>query len=320
MKLICITPVDQIAYFKEKLINNFETSFLINASKNDLKNYLLKEKSEIVFTNPNQQSFILDKNILDNTSIKIICTASTGLNHIDIEYCLRKNIKVISITREIETLRKITSTAELAFCLLLSSVRNLIVSNDSVRKGNWSWEPFIGRQINSLNIGIVGYGRLGTMFANYSKSFGAKIFVYDPYIDFIDGHNRSQTLEDIFKVCDAVSLHVHASKETHHMINEKVLKLSKEGLILINTSRGEIVNEKDIRQFLENGKIKHYACDVLENEFSEKVTSSLFGLSKEKVTFTPHIGGSTIDAQKIAYNKVLEILIEETRGINEHNS
>lgn len=311
MKLACITPVSQIKDFDNLLKDNFDTYFLERSSKEEVRNLLLKEDCDIIFTNPNQQGFKIDCSLLENTKIKIICTASTGLNHIDMLYCKEKNIKVISITKEIETLNQITSTAELAFCLMLMSVRNITSSLSSVKKGEWTWEPFLGRQIKNLSIGVVGYGRLGKMFSNYCKSFGAKVLIYDPFVTVEDSYyTQKNTLEDIFKESDVVSLHVHVSDLTRHMINEDILKISKNNLVLINTSRGEIVNESDVFKFLSEGKIKHYGCDVLEKEFDCKVESPLLNLASDKVTITPHIGGSTLDAQKIAYKKSLDLLLE----------
>lgn len=311
MKLACITPVSQIKDFDNLLKDNFDTYFLERSSKEEVRNLLLKEDCDIIFTNPNQQGFKIDCSLLENTKIKIICTASTGLNHIDMLYCKEKNINVISITKEIETLNQITSTAELAFCLMLMSVRNITSSLSSVKKGEWTWEPFLGRQIKNLSIGVVGYGRLGKMFSNYCKSFGAKVLIYDPFVTVEDSYyTQKNTLEDIFKESDVVSLHVHVSDLTRHMINEDILKISKNNLVLINTSRGEIVNESDVFKFLSEGKIKHYGCDVLEKEFDCKVESPLLNLASDKVTITPHIGGSTLDAQKIAYKKSLDLLLE----------
>lgn len=311
MKLICITPVDQIPDFKNLLQSKFETSFINSPTKNDLRNHLKKKDIDIIFTNPNQQGFKIDKSLLDGTIVKYICTASTGTNHIDIDYCNNNGINVISITKEIDTLRLISSTAELAFCLLLSTVRKLIPASESTKESKWSWEPFLGRQVKDLKIGVVGYGRLGTMFSHYAKSFGAEVIIYDPYVDSTkNGYKQINSLIDLFKECDVISLHVHVSKETKYMINKNVLLHAKQNCILINTSRGEIVNEIDVFNSLQSGQIQHYACDVLEKEFESKVTSPLLGLDKNKVTITPHIGGSTIDAQKIAYKRAFELLIQ----------
>jgi len=311
-KLVCITPIDQIPDLKSKFINYFESSFVERPQKDELRIFLLNELCEIIYTNPNQQRFTIDESLLDGTMIHTICTASTGLNHIDMKYCHSKNIKVISITKELETLKKITSTAELAFCLLLTSIRHIIPAVESVRQQKWSWEPFLGRQIKDLNIGIVGHGRLGTMFSSYCKAFGATVSVYDPYVDVKNlGYNQVENIEKLVEICDVISLHVHVSDETKYLINKNTLKNAKQNLVIINTSRGEIVDENDITDLLKSNMISHYACDVLEKEFVNNVDSPLLLLENSKVTITPHIGGSSSDAQKIAYHRAFDLLLEQ---------
>lgn len=310
-KLVCITPIEQISGFKSRFANSFEATFVERPTKPEVRNLLLEKSCEIIFTNPNQQGFIIDAELLRGTSVKTICTASTGLNHIDTKYCNDNSIKVISITKEIETLKRITSTAELAFCLLLTSIRHILPATTSVKQGNWSWEPFLGRQIKDLNIGVVGHGRLGTMFSRYCQAFGATVLVYDPYVDVKNaGYEQVDSLKDLVENCDAISLHVHVSDETRHLINKNALKNAKKNLVIVNTSRGEIVNENDLADLLKSGMISHYACDVLEKEFENKVVSPLLSLPDDKVTITPHIGGSSIDAQKIAYQRAFDLLLE----------
>ena len=133
---------------------------------------------DAIFTNPNKSKIYIGKEILDKAiNLKVISTASTGTNHIDINYAKNKNIKIISLTKDIKTINKISSTAEHAFCLTLASIRNLVPSFDSVKKGNWDYRPFIGRQMNYLNVGIIGYGRLGKMLIKYLSPLVKKIYI-----------------------------------------------------------------------------------------------------------------------------------------------
>jgi len=315
MKLICITPIEQIEGFKSLLDSEYEVEYSPTISKIDLRRRLLESNFKIVFTNPNQQGFVIDESLLEGTNVAYICTASTGLNHIDTNYCQKKSIKVISITKELETLKSITSTAELAFCLLLNSIRHVIPACESARRGEWSWQSYLGRQVKDLKVGVVGYGRLGTMFCNYAKSFGSKVFVYDPYVRVDDPEiHQVDSLEKILSISDAISLHVHVNSKTYHLINQENIVHAKPNCVLINTSRGEIVDERVIFESLQDGKISHYACDVLENEFSIHVTSPLFNLDSSKVTITPHIGGCSVDAQKIAYKRAFELLLQQTES------
>ena len=314
MNILCITPVSQ------SMMGNLESkgavTYEVSIKKKKLINILQKEEHDVIFTNPNKQDFILGEEILKNSSIKIICTASTGTNHIDRDYCIQNDIKVLSITTDYDILEKVTSTAEHAFALMLSLIRNIPSAFDSVKAGKWNWENFTGRQINQLTVGIVGYGRLGRMMAEYCKAFGAKVLLYDPY-KMSKRHEWAISLEELFQKSDVVSLHVQVSDDTRHFINKKLFKKMKSPVYLINTSRGEIVNEKDVIKMLEKGKISGYATDVLEDEFGNLNNSALLERIKDlNIIVTPHIGGMTHEAREIAYNRAIDKLstCDETRS------
>tara|TARA_B100001989_G_scaffold101775_1_gene71205 strand:- start:1498 stop:2460 length:963 start_codon:yes stop_codon:yes gene_type:complete len=275
----------------------------------------LKESKKIIatFTNPNQLTYNLDKNFFNlYPSLKIICTASTGTNHIDKDECFKRNIKIISITEERDTINKISSTAEHAFALTLSALRNIPFAFNSVKDGKWAYTPFIGRQFSELTIGVIGYGRLGKFYSNYCDSFGAKILVYDPNTDVVHPRIiRVHSLNEIALNCDVVSLHAHVNKSTIHLIDKEFFKDTKENLLLVNTSRGEIVKEKDLLKFLKLRPKMKYATDVLEGEFTLEDSKYLIDYAKKtsQVIITPHIAGMTSEAQEIAYKKAAELLI-----------
>jgi D-3-phosphoglycerate dehydrogenase len=217
-------------------------------------------------------------------------------------------IRVLSIKNEIETIKKITSTAELSFAFLLSAVRHLPAAQKSVRDGHWTWAPFLGRQVKDLTVGIVGLGRLGEMMAKYCASFGAKVRYIDPNVSNAQ-FERVFSVEKLFETCDVVSLHVHVKHDTREMINSSVLSFGK-CVVLINTSRGEIVNEQDVVSAIESGNLSHYSTDVLADEFEDISRSPLLKLTSRHVTVTPHIGGSTVGAQSIAYHRAVDLLEE----------
>ena len=166
----------------------------------------------------------------------------------------------------------------------------------------------MGRQIKDLNIGIIGYGRLGKIMYNFCKAFGAKVRVFDPYVknklsDSFLLNYWCNNLEDLFKFSDVISLHVHVNEETKYMINKKILGLAKKDSYIINTSRGEIVNENDIVNALKNGNLSGYGTDVIEDEFSDINKSPIIEAMREgeNIIVTPHTGGMTIEGQTKAY-------------------
>ena len=227
-------------------IQNYDYCSIPLCTRSELLSY--SDNLCALFTNPNKSTFRLESSLLSGLPhLKVICTASTGLNHIDVDYCSKNGIKVISLTEERPIINQITSTAEHAFALLMSSMRCIPASFSSVLSGNWDYEPFIGRQLKELTIGVVGYGRLGTLFSHYCDAFGAKVFVYDPYSNV--PHPRISQLSHIhqlFEVSDVVSLHVHYSESTRGLIDKRILSFAKDDLLLVNTSRGGIVNEVDL--------------------------------------------------------------------------
>ncbi len=305
--ILVITPILHIEGLMESLKKSGKLIIFENPSKNDLRKILIK--ANVIFTNPNKSKIYIGKDLIDKAiNLKVICTASTGTNHIDVNYARSKKIKIISLTKDYNTIKKISSTAEHALALTLSSLRNIPISYDSVLKGNWDYTKYIGRQINFLTIGVVGYGRLGKMYARYLNSMGSKVIFYDPFKKSISKNiKKISSLNELFMKSDVISFHLHVNTNTHHLLNKKNFKYLKKDVLIINTSRGEIINEKDLIMFLNKNKKAKYSCDVLENE--------IFGIGKNKlikyaeknkkqVTITPHIGGMTKEAQNIAYHSV----------------
>ena len=208
-KVLVITPISHIKGVKEILESFSEVTYLEEATYQEVKDRI--SGFDAVFTNPNKSEVYLDKNIIDKgESLKCICTASTGTNHIDKEYSSAKGLPVISLTEEREIINKIGSTAELAFALTMASLRNLVPSHQGALQGQWDYTHFIGRQMDGITIGVIGYGRLGKFYAHYCKSFGSKVLIYDPYVQVSDPELfQIKDLKELVKASDVVSIHVH---------------------------------------------------------------------------------------------------------------
>ena len=298
MKIAVITPVRHLNGIVDLLQSKGDVVFYETASKEEIRGLLLQTPIDTLVCNPNQQTYKIDKELLENTNIKIINSCSTGLNHIDLDYCKNNNIRIQCHKNDYELINQLPSTSELAFGLMLSLLRNIPECNNHVSRYNWDYTQFMGRQVKDLKVGIVGYGRLGKMMEGYCKAFGAKTFICDPYV------NIPQTpLYLMFKECDVISLHVHVTDETKYMINKNLLGLTQKDLYIINTSRGEIVNELDIVDALNTKKLIGYGTDVIENEFDDITKSPIIKAMNEgkNIIVTPHIGGMTIEGQTKAY-------------------
>ena len=299
-KIAVITPVSHLEGIVELLLTKGKIFLHEESTKSEVRNLLLTHDIDTILCNPNQQTYKIDKELLDGTKVTLINTCSTGMNHIDVSYCKNNNIKIYSLTKDMDLINDLPSTSELAFGLMLSLLRKIPQSQKHVSEYNWDYTQFMGRQVKDLKIGIIGYGRLGKMMHKYCKAFGAEAMIYDPYIDV---GIFTASLQDIFSKCDVVSLHVHVTEETKYMISKELLGLAKKDLYIINTSRGEIVNELDIVNALNTGKLTGYGTDVIENEFDDLTKSPIIkAMNKGKnIIITPHIGGMTIEGQTKAY-------------------
>lgn len=297
-RIAVITPISHLKGVKELINSKGIVFYLETSNKDQVRSLLMEENINTIICNPNQQSYKIDGDLLNNTKVNLINSCSTGLNHIDLDYCKKHNIKIQCHKNDYELINQLPSTSELAFGLMLSLLRKIPDSNIHVKSGGWDYTKFMGRQIKDLNIGIIGYGRLGKMMDRFCKAFEANTFIFDPYVDI-----QQTSLEEIFKKCDVVSLHVHVNEETKYMINKKLLGLVKNDSYLINTSRGEIVNEKDVVDALENGNLSGYGTDVIEDEFNDWINSPIIDAMRrgQNIICTPHTGGMTIEGQTKAY-------------------
>lgn len=312
--ILIITPVKHITGLMEKISMHFKVIYLPNFKKKDLKLLDTQKKNRIIalLTNPNMSNVRINKTITKNLkSLKYIVTASTGTNHIDNELISKNNLELISLTKDLSVTRKISSTSELAFALTLAAVRNIHTSNLSVKKGEWKYLPFVGRQLNGLTIGIIGFGRLGKIYYKFAKAFNSKILVNDPYIKKSKFKNITfVSLQTLAKKSDIISCHIHHTDETEKIISRQFLKKVKKNLILINTSRGEIIDEEQVIKFLKINKNSKYYTDVISNEIEGRKKNIIYQhrVKLGNLFITPHIGGMTIEAQRLAYNRVIDRL------------
>ena len=307
-KIICITPIDHLKGLKNKLKSKGHLLYKPNIKALELKKILKKNnKINTIFCNPNRQGYVLNRHILENTSIRLINTASTGLNHINLNDCKKLGIKILSLTKDFNLIKKLPSTSELAFGLMINLQRKIFQSFQSVKNKKWDYTSFIGQELASLTIGIIGLGRLGSLMAKYAKAFGMKVFYYDPFKK--DKKFKKVNLKKLIEKSDVISIHAHVNNQTKYLINKMSLKVTKKKPIIINTSRGEIVKEEDIIWALKNKVISGYGTDVIEKEFTDIQKSPIIkNIKKYNIIVTPHIGGMTHQGQSRAYSYAINKL------------
>ena len=298
MNIAVITPIKHLPGIQKLIESKGSVFYLEEGNKNKVRNLLLSKNIDTILCNPNQQTYKINQELLEGTQVSLINTCSTGMNHIDVNYCNNANITIYSLTKDYELIKQLPSTSELAFGLMLALLRQIPESKNHTLNYQWDYTQFVGRQVKDLKIGIIGYGRLGKIMDRYCKAFGAKTFIFDPYVDI-----PQTSLERMFQECDVISLHVHVTDETKYMISSKLLGLVKKDLYIVNTSRGEIVNELDIVNALNTGKLTGYGADVVENEFDDLTKSPIIKAMNEghNIIITPHTGGMTIEGQTKAY-------------------
>lgn len=316
MKILCLTPVKHLNDIYNSLESfcggkhlDYRPQFVSEDFTYWLSSYRDLSDYDVIFCNPNKQNYVLDETIL-STFRGVILTASTGLNHIDVDYCNENGIKVLSHKDDYDLLNDLPSTSELAFGLMISLMRNIPSGYNHVKSGGWDYEPYVGHQIKGKTIGVIGYGRLGKIMCDLFSGWGVKLLASDPYERITTA--RGVPLDELLEKSDVVFLHTHVTDETRGMVDDEFLSQMKQGSYLINTSRGELVDEDAIIESIKVGHLKGYGTDVIKDEFGDIKNSKLVEFSKSNnVLITPHVGGMTWEGQQRAYewsiNKLREL-------------
>ncbi|MEM0085728.1 MAG: hydroxyacid dehydrogenase [Zestosphaera sp.] len=243
--------------------------------------------------------------------LKIIARAGVGLDNIDVKVAEAKGIKVIN-TPEAPT----RSVAELAIGLMLAVARKIAYSDRKMREGRWVKKEAEGVELKGKTLGIIGFGRIGREVAAIaSKGLGMKILYYDVYRASPEVEKELGAtyvdLETLARESDVVSVHVPLTSETRGLVSEGLLKLMKKNAILINTSRGAVVDTKALIKALNEGWIAGAGLDVYEEE---PLPPNHPLTQLDNVVLTPHIGASTEEAQERAgidaVKKILELIKE----------
>jgi len=233
--------------------------------------------------------------------LKVIGTESVGTDHIDVEYAESKGIRVVNAAGA-----GTYSVAEFTFALLLMMVRQIPSNMEAVRKGKWDPLLTVGAELFGKKLGIVGFGRIGSYVAEVARCFGMDVTAYDPLIDegrFAEhGVARASTLDQLLSSCDFITLHAPLNQQTREMIGKEEIRKIKNGTYLVNTARGDIVDEEAILNALKTGKLLGYAADTLKGEPPTEDSSVLLKAYRQgnvaNLYITSHIAGTTSESNR----------------------
>lgn len=261
----------------------------------------------------------VDKALLEAAPrCRMIATPTTGRDHFDLRHCEAAGIAVVSLNEDMEFLGRITSTAELAFGLLLAAARNLRPALDRVtREGSWRNEDLRGRELRGKTLGIVGYGRLGRMMEGYAHAFGMRVLVHDAR-PVAPAHGRPCGLDELLGASDYVSLHAKWLPGEPPVIDRAAVAKLKRGAVLVNTARGGLVDGAAVLEGLASGALAGVALDVANQEYRDH---SLPGdplvaaaARDPRILVTPHIGGATLDAHAVVFGELAGLISRRLAG------
>jgi len=242
----------------------------------------------------------IDREVFDAAPrLQAVVTATTGLNHIDLETAEGRGIRVMSLRGETDFLRQVRATAELTLGLILALVRMIPQAVRHTLEGGWSRDLFKGRELFGKTAGVVGYGRLGQQMGQYLSAMGLTVIASDPHVT--SAGVPLLPLNELLAEADLVTLHVQLSAATAGMFGAAEFSRMKPGSWFVNTSRGELVDEPALERALVTGRLGGAALDVLCGENSAGMSSHplvRYASSHGNLLITPHVGGCTQESMQ----------------------
>lgn len=290
----------------EKLAYDYQPDIQRNELKQCLNDYqILVIRSKTM----------VDEDLLQsNRSLKFIGRAGSGMDTIDIDACIKRNILCENAGEA-----NAQAVAEHSLSLLLSLLHNTARADREVRDMIWQREENRGVELAGKTIGIIGYGNTGKAFARLLKSFSCKVLVYDKYLEnYSDDFAQESNMQMIFNQADIISFHIPLTAETKYLANVNFFQSFANPFWLLNLSRGKVLRTKDLIEGIKSGKIKGAALDVLENEDLKSLNAIEFDEFNEllrlpNVLLNPHIGGWTIESYRRISEVIARKIVQFTR-------
>ena len=242
------------------------------------------------------------------SNLKVIGRAGVGVDNIDLEAAKKRNVAVVNAPTSTTI-----AVAELAFGLLLSVARDIPHGDTSMKQGQWIKKEFEGVELNGKTLGIIGFGRIGMEVGRRAAAFGMNVIIYDPNVmehELEHGNAEPVSLQDLFAWSDFISLHLPLNVHTRDLLGPMAFSQMKDGVRIISTARGGIIDESALLDALNTGKVAGAGLDVFEKEppgLTELV-------SHPRVIATPHIGAQTAEAQSRAAEDIATEVLSVLQG------
>ncbi len=308
LKTILYLGADVGAKAAEKVVLDRAKVIKVPSNSNDVK---LAIRTCDAVLDASMKVRISDGMIASAANLQIISCATTGSDHIERQELTRRGIPVRTLMEDRELLWNLTPAAELSWALLMACARKLPEAINQVKTGGWNREMVPGIMLNGKCIGIIGCGRIGTWMSKYAQAFGMEIVGYDPFISDFPPRIRPVSLDELVRTSDFITIHVPLNENTKELLSGEHFESIKPGAILINTSRGAVVDEMALLKALESRRLKAAGLDVLTDEPDiEKSPLFLYLQTHDNLIITPHCGGFSTDAVKIVCSRAAEKIVQ----------
>jgi len=256
----------------------------------------------------------LTKNIIESAKkLKMISIWATTCHYADLNAAKKRRIVVTHVPGYATE-----AVAEHTFALLLAAVRKLPLADKHVRKGDFDWRPFGGVELYGKILGIIGTGSIGCRVAEIARAFKMQILAYDKYPNIKKAEEIGMKYVDLYTLVaesDFITLHVTLTSETEKLIGKKEIEAMKNGVVIVNTSQGKVIDERALINALKSGKISFAGLDVFEEEPPDK-DNPLFKL--DNTILSPHIGFHTVEAAKRCTDICIDNVVKFLEGHPQH--
>jgi D-3-phosphoglycerate dehydrogenase / 2-oxoglutarate reductase len=240
--------------------------------------------------------------------LKVIGRAGVGVDNIDLEAAKKQNVTVVNAPTSTTV-----AVAELAFGLLLAVARDLSRADVSMKQGQWIKKEFEGIELSGKTLGVIGFGRIGMEVSRRADAFGMNVITYDPNVsehELEHGNAEPVSLQDLFAWSDFISLHLPLNVQTRDLLGPLAFSQMRDGVRIVSTARGGIIDEAALLSALKSGKVAGAALDVFEKE-PPGLTDLV---AHPRVIATPHIGAQTVEAQSRAAEDIANEVLSALRG------